>query len=92
MLRNVKNAEANGEMVVISANDPLNLVGILTPGERVAALPGNRLIIRDGVPLCSLEGNDLVVRANGDGAVPAEAGVLLRKSSAKMEAAGRPQS
>ena len=92
MLRSVKNAEANGEMVVISANDPLNLVGILTPGERVAALPGNRLIIRDGVPLCSLEGNDLVVRANGDGAVPAEAGVLLRKSSAKMEAAGRPQS
>ncbi len=34
-LRNVRRAERTGEIVRIRAADPLNLVGILTPGERV---------------------------------------------------------
>jgi ATP-dependent Lhr-like helicase len=29
----------------------LNLLGIVTPGERLAALAGNRLLLRDGVPV-----------------------------------------
>jgi ATP-dependent Lhr-like helicase len=39
----------------VSAADPLNLVGILTPGERLAALAANRVLFRDGVPLAVLE-------------------------------------
>jgi len=35
----------------VSAADPLNLVGILTPGGRVPALAGNRVLYRDGVPI-----------------------------------------
>jgi hypothetical protein len=42
-------------MEVISACDPLNLVGVLTPGDRVPALAGNRIVFRDGVPLAALE-------------------------------------
>ncbi len=38
--------------VALSAADPLNLVGILLPGERVAAIPGRQVQLRDG----SLEG------------------------------------
>ena len=34
----------------VSAVDPLNLVGILTPGPRVPAARGNAVIYRDGVP------------------------------------------
>ena len=34
----------------VSGADPLNLAGILTPGPRLAALTGNRLLYRDGVP------------------------------------------
>lgn len=34
--------------IVVSAADPLNLVGILTPGARVPATRGNRLLFRDG--------------------------------------------
>jgi len=31
--------------------DPLNLVGILTPGEAVPAITSNRVLYRDGVPI-----------------------------------------
>jgi ATP-dependent Lhr-like helicase len=37
--------------VALSAADPLNLIGILTPGPRLAALTGNRLLYRDGLPI-----------------------------------------
>jgi ATP-dependent Lhr-like helicase len=35
----------------LSAADPLNLLGIVTPGARLAALAGNRFLLRDGVPV-----------------------------------------
>jgi len=38
------------ERVSLSACDPLNLVGVLTPGLRVPALPQNRVAYVDGVP------------------------------------------
>ena len=37
--------------VVISATDPLNLIGILQPGERVPALRGNRILFKNGLPV-----------------------------------------
>jgi ATP-dependent Lhr-like helicase len=42
---------STGEAAMISAADPLNLVGILLPGERVPALSGKVLTLRDGVPV-----------------------------------------
>ncbi len=41
------------EEVVISAADPLNLAGIVTPGERVSALAGNRILYRNGSPVAA---------------------------------------
>ena len=41
--------KAGEERVALSACDPLNLVGILTPGARVPAFPQNRVIYVDGV-------------------------------------------
>jgi ATP-dependent Lhr-like helicase len=38
----------------LSGADPLNLVGILTPGGRLAALTGNRVLYRDGIPIALL--------------------------------------
>jgi len=35
--------------VTISAADPLNLIGIVVPGERVPAISGRTLSFRDGV-------------------------------------------
>ena len=47
---------ASGALVSLSGADPLNLAGILTPGPRLAALTGNRLLYRDGVPIACLAG------------------------------------
>ena len=50
-LRAVHKREATGEVLRLSACDPLNLVGILTPGARVPAVVGNQVAYRDGVPV-----------------------------------------
>ena len=42
------------EIVVISAADPLNLVGILTSDDRVPALPSNRIAMIGGVPVAAV--------------------------------------
>ena len=50
-LRATRNLPPASEVVSVSAADPLNLVGILVPGERVAAISGNSVSYRDGVPV-----------------------------------------
>src|SRR5580692_11292787 len=50
-LRAQRNQQPTGELVTISAADPLNLVGILVPGERVAANSGKVVAFQDGVAL-----------------------------------------
>ncbi|MFZ2508141.1 MAG: hypothetical protein WAW79_06700, partial [Steroidobacteraceae bacterium] len=47
------------DRVSISAVDPLNLVGLVIPGERVPALSGNRLLYEQGVPLAVQSGGEL---------------------------------
>jgi ATP-dependent helicase Lhr and Lhr-like helicase len=55
-----KTAKSPGrERVVISAVDPLNLAGILTPGDKVPRLPGNRLLFEGGVPIAVQSGGDI---------------------------------
>jgi len=39
---------ANAERLVIAAADPLNLVGIIVPGERIPAISGRSVTFRDG--------------------------------------------
>jgi ATP-dependent Lhr-like helicase len=52
-LRAIRRSAATGRLLSISAADPLNLVGIVTPGERVAAVRRNRIVFADGVPLAA---------------------------------------
>ena len=58
-LRKPRNAAGDEEWCVVSGTDPLNLVGILTPGSRLAALPGNRLLYRAGVPVAVMSGKEM---------------------------------
>ena len=44
-------ASATGEIVRVAAVDPLNLVGILTPGPRVPAVRRHAVVYRDGAPV-----------------------------------------
>jgi ATP-dependent helicase Lhr and Lhr-like helicase len=48
-LRASRDSKATGEIVTISAADPLNLVGIILPGGRVSAVSGKIVVLRDGV-------------------------------------------
>ena len=57
-LRAVRREGPTEGLVSISAADPLNLIGIVTPGERVAALTGNRIVFENGVPLAVLESGE----------------------------------
>lgn len=50
-LRDVRKQPKTGELTVINCADPLNLSGIITPGERIPSISGQRMIYRDGVPL-----------------------------------------
>ncbi|HVY39434.1 MAG TPA: DEAD/DEAH box helicase [Polyangia bacterium] len=52
-LRATRRRERTGEIVRLSACDPLNLVGILTPGPRVPATMTQTVSYRDGVPISS---------------------------------------
>src|SRR5882672_8145477 len=54
-LRAVRKLEKNAEFVALSGADPLNLVGIVTPDARVAAIAPNRVLFRDGLAIAALE-------------------------------------
>jgi ATP-dependent Lhr-like helicase len=50
-LRQLRDQEPFEEYLIVSATDPLNLVGVLTPHPRVPAMASHRVLYRSGVPL-----------------------------------------
>lgn len=48
-VRAMKKQELKGEVVTISGADPLNLVGVLLPGDKVAAVAHKQVTLTDGV-------------------------------------------
>ncbi len=58
-LRAVRRAKPQGALITVNGADPLNLLGILTPGQRAPSLPGNRVLFRDGVPVAVKAGGRL---------------------------------
>jgi ATP-dependent helicase Lhr and Lhr-like helicase len=50
-LRASRSQHSTGEIITVAAADPLNLAGIIVPGERVAANSGKVVAFRDGVAL-----------------------------------------
>jgi ATP-dependent Lhr-like helicase len=54
-LRHTRRLERRGEIVRVSAVDPLNLVGVLTPGARVPAVRTREVVYRDGLPVAAGE-------------------------------------
>jgi len=52
--------EPRSELITISAADPLNLVGILAPGPRIAAVTAHRILLRDGTPVAALKADQLI--------------------------------
>jgi hypothetical protein len=83
LLREARRKPNEGHHVAVCGADPLNLVGILTPGARLPSLIGNRALYRDGVPIALLSGGEvsflLSARSSGGaqpGAAPPRAAAL----------------
>jgi ATP-dependent Lhr-like helicase len=62
-LRAMRTLPATGETLVLSAADPLNLIGFIVPGERVPAISGRYVKFRDGVAVDPEERNALLREA-----------------------------
>ena len=62
-LRGVREPGTGPCICRIAATDPLNLVGVLTPGPRVPAIVGNAVLYVDGHAVASLEAGELVRRS-----------------------------
>jgi ATP-dependent Lhr-like helicase len=58
-LRNTRKNPKNGALISISASDPLNLTGFITPGRRVPSLFNNRILYKDGAPVALKEGQEI---------------------------------
>ncbi len=65
MLRAVRRAKGDEELVSVSGADPLNLVGIVTPGPRVPSTSRHRVLYRDGVPIAYSEAGEVHPIAGG---------------------------
>ncbi len=59
LLREARRRARDGQQVSLSGADPLNLVGLVTPGARLPALSGNRVLYRDGVPVALLQAGEV---------------------------------
>ena len=78
-LRETRRERPSGRLVAISTADPLNLVGIVTSGDRIRASRRNRLVYRDGVPLAVLEGESVRELAPIDHAIAGDVSRALQR-------------
>jgi len=81
MLRQIRRKPASDDWISLSGADPLNLAGILTPGPKLAALTGNRLLYRGGLPVALLAGGEVQFLATLDAATQWEARKALLRGA-----------
>ncbi len=58
-LRALRDKPAPRQLIIVSAADPLNLVGIVTPHPRVPSFASNRVAYLDGVPVAALKADEI---------------------------------
>lgn len=59
-LRRLRDEPSTNELLVISASDPLNLVGIVTRHDRIPRTASNRLACVDGQPVATFQGGEVI--------------------------------
>jgi ATP-dependent Lhr-like helicase len=82
-LREIRRKPDAEQWVSLSAADPLNLAGILTPGGKLAGLTANRLLFRGGIPVATFSGGKVEFLAELTPAEKQEAEKRLIRSSAR---------
>jgi ATP-dependent Lhr-like helicase len=86
-LREVRRTAADGRLLTISTADPLNLVGIVTAGDRIRAAARNRVVYRDGVPLAVREGDFVRDLAPIDSAIAGDVSRALMRRGLRAPSA-----
>jgi ATP-dependent Lhr-like helicase len=78
-LRETRRTPPNGRLHLVCGADPLNLVGIVTAGERVRAVAATRIVYSDGMPIAAMEGDYVrpLIQTNVTPAVASDVATLL---------------
>jgi ATP-dependent Lhr-like helicase len=71
-LREIRRSGPDDRLVTISGADPLNLTGIVTPGDRIRAASGSRIVYRNGVSVAAVEGDMLRMLTDVDPSIAAD--------------------
>lgn len=58
-MRRVRREATSGQWIVVAATDPANLLGSVLPGDKVARVPGHRVLYRDGLPIAVLAAGEV---------------------------------
>jgi ATP-dependent Lhr-like helicase len=84
-LRTIRDAGPTGQWFVLSAADPLNLIGVLTDAAKLPATHNNAFILRDGVVVATKEASHVEFLAEADMYLQAEMrrALLLGKKDEK---------
>ncbi|SFW68231.1 DEAD/DEAH box helicase [Luteibacter sp. UNCMF366Tsu5.1] len=80
-LRQIRHRVHDGEIVCIAGTDPLNLVGTIVVGTKVPATIGNRIAIRDGMPLAAMIAGKFVTLMPLEGDEEREARTALQRKA-----------
>ncbi|MFO1145615.1 MAG: DEAD/DEAH box helicase [Rhodospirillales bacterium] len=90
-LRAVRRKPPSDDFIAVSGADPLNLVGILTPGPKLAALTGNRVLYQAGLPVAVLGNGEVRFLQELDPARQWQARKLLLRSASAGHGPGMPR-
>ena len=85
-LRDARRTANADQFISLSAADPLNLVGILTPGGRLPSLTANRVLYRDGTPIAVYVGGEVkfLIELEGKEQWDAQNALLRRQVPASL--------
>ena len=91
-LRAVRRKAPSGVLISISAADPLNLVGVVLPGERVPAIARNRVLFRDGIPVAAYAGREIrfLAKLDADSEWSVRNTLLRRRMPSGLRAGAEP--
>ena len=84
-LRNARRKEDGDAWVSVSGADPLNLVGIVVTGPKLAAVTSNRVLYCDGIAVAILCGGEIEFLEELDGSAGWEARNALLRSPAPRQ-------
>jgi ATP-dependent Lhr-like helicase len=64
LMRDVRKQQHDEQLIMISTADPLNLTGIITPGKRIAAQAGHRILYKNGKPIATSQKGEVEIDDN----------------------------